>query len=84
MKRNGAEPEIESRVKRLIVEDLGITEEEVVGTARFEEDLGADSLDCVEMVIATEDEFKIEIPDEDAEGIKTVQNLIDYVTKRVG
>ena len=70
---------IEERVKKVIVEQLGVTEEEVVPTASFIEDLGADSLDTVELVMALEEEFDTEIPDEDAEKITTVQSAIDYI-----
>ena len=70
---------IEERVKKIIVEQLGVKEEEVVNTASFVDDLGADSLDTVELVMALEEEFDIEIPDEEAEKITTVQAAIDYV-----
>ena len=71
---------IEARVKKIIVEQLGVKEEQVVNTASFVDDLGADSLDTVELVMALEEEFECEIPDEDAEKITTVQQAIDYVT----
>ena len=70
---------IEERVKKIIVEQLGIKEEDVKPEASFVEDLGADSLDTVELVMALEEEFDIEIPDEEAEKITTVQSAIDYV-----
>ena len=70
---------IEERVKKIIVEQLGVKEEEVVKSASFVDDLGADSLDTVELVMALEEEFDIEIPDEEAEKITTVQAAIDYV-----
>ncbi|MCI5764166.1 MULTISPECIES: acyl carrier protein [Pasteurellaceae] len=70
---------IEERVKKIIVEQLGVKEEEVKSEASFIEDLGADSLDTVELVMALEEEFDIEIPDEEAEKITTVQSAIDYV-----
>ncbi len=70
---------IEERVKKIIVEQLGVKEEEVKPEASFIEDLGADSLDTVELVMALEEEFHIEIPDEEAEKITTVQSAIDYV-----
>ena len=70
---------IEERVKKIIVEQLGVKEEDVKPEASFVEDLGADSLDPVELVMALEEEFDIEIPDEEAEKITTVQSAIDYV-----
>ena len=70
---------IEERVKKIIVEQLGVKEEEVKPEASFVEDLGADSLDTVELVMSLEEEFDIEIPDEEAEKITTVQSAIDYV-----
>ena len=70
---------IEERVKKIIVEQLGVNEEDVKPEASFVEDLGADSLDTVELVMALEEEFDIEIPDEEAEKITTVQSAIDYV-----
>jgi acyl carrier protein len=74
---------IEQRVKDIIVEQLGVEEDEVSPEASFIDDLGADSLDTVELVMAFEEEFNIEIPDEDAEGISTVQDAIDYIKKNV-
>lgn len=70
---------IEDRVKKIIVEQLGVKEDEVKPEASFENDLGADSLDTVELVMALEEEFETEIPDEEAEKIRTVQAAIDYV-----
>ncbi|RMF83521.1 MAG: acyl carrier protein [Nitrospinota bacterium] len=70
---------IEERVKKIIVEQLGVDEDEVTPEASFIDDLGADSLDTVELVMAFEEEFDIEIPDEDAEKITTVQDAIDYI-----
>ena len=70
---------IEERVKKIIVEQLGVKEEDVKPEASFVEDLGADYLDTVELVMALEEEFDIEIPDEEAEKITTVQSAIDYV-----
>ncbi|RWU12223.1 acyl carrier protein [Pseudidiomarina gelatinasegens] len=70
---------IEERVKKIIVEQLGVKEEEVKLEASFENDLGADSLDIVELVMALEEEFETEIPDEEAEKIRTVEAAIDYV-----
>ncbi|MCX2956373.1 MAG: acyl carrier protein [Candidatus Regiella insecticola] len=71
---------IEERVKKIIVEQLGVKDEEVVNNASFVDDLGADSLDTVELVMALEEEFDTEIPDEQAENITTVQAAIDYIT----
>jgi len=70
---------IEERVKKIVVEQLGVNEDQVVNTASFVDDLGADSLDTVELVMALEEEFETEIPDEEAENITTVQQAIDYV-----
>ena len=70
---------IEERVKKIIVEQLGVKEEEVKPEASFENDLGADSLDTVELVMALEEEFETEIPDEEAEKITTVQLAVDYI-----
>ncbi len=71
--------DIVERVKRLIAENLGVALEEVRADAAFIDDLGADSLDIVELVMAIEKEFDVEIPDEDAEEISTVQDAIDYI-----
>ena len=70
---------VDDRVKEIIVEQLGVDEEDVTPTAKFIEDLGADSLDTVELVMAFEEEFGIEIPDEDAEKITRVKEAIDYI-----
>ena len=70
---------IEERVKKIVAEQLGVKEEEVVNTASFVVDLGADSLDTVELVMALEEEFETEIPDEEAEKITTVQAAIDFI-----
>jgi acyl carrier protein len=74
----------ETRVKKIIMNQLGVAEDEVKSEASFVEDLGADSLDTVEMVMAFEEEFSIEIPDEDAEKIRTVQDAIDYIERKAG
>ncbi|MGB6199448.1 MAG: acyl carrier protein [Candidatus Acidiferrales bacterium] len=71
----------EERVKQIIVEQLGVDEAEVTPTASFVDDLGADSLDTVELVMAFEEAFGMEIPDEDAEKIATVKDAIDYIEK---
>ena len=70
---------IEDRVKKIVAEQLGVKEEEVKVEASFVDDLGADSLDTVELVMALEEEFETEIPDEEAEKITTVQLAIDYI-----
>ena len=70
---------VESQVKEIIVENLGVDAEKVTDDASFVEDLGADSLDTVELVMAFEEEFDIEIPDEDAEKITRVKEAIDYI-----
>ncbi|MEM5529797.1 acyl carrier protein [Gammaproteobacteria bacterium AS21] len=70
---------IEDRVKKIVAEQLGVKVEEVTNAASFVDDLGADSLDTVELVMALEEEFETEIPDEEAEKITTVQLAIDYV-----
>jgi acyl carrier protein len=70
---------IEQRVKKIIAEQLGVNEAEIKNESSFVDDLGADSLDTVELVMALEEEFDTEIPDEDAEKINTVQQAIDYV-----
>lgn len=76
--------EIESRVKKIVVEQLGVKEEEVTNESSFVDDLGADSLDTVELVMALEEEFETEIPDEDAEKIITIQDAVNYIVTRIG
>jgi acyl carrier protein len=71
---------VEEQVKEIIVEQLGVSEDSVSEAANFVDDLGADSLDTVELVMKFEEDFDIEIPDEDAEKIRTVQDAIDYIT----
>jgi acyl carrier protein len=75
---------VEERVRKIIVEQLGVKEEQVTSDASFVDDLGADSLDTVELVMALEEEFECEIPDEDAEKITTVQQAVDYVNAHLG
>jgi acyl carrier protein len=75
---------VEDKVKEIISKQLGVSASEVTPEASFVEDLGADSLDTVELVMAFEEEFKIEIPDEDAEKIQKVQDAIDYIKKKTG
>ena len=70
---------VDERVKQIIVEQLGVDEAEVTPNASFVDDLGADSLDTVELVMAFEEAFEIEIPDEDAEKIRTVKDAVDYI-----
>ena len=70
---------VEERIKHIIVEQLGVSAEEVVSEASFVDDLGADSLDLVELIMVLEEEFGKEIPDEDAEKIKTVQDAMNYI-----
>lgn len=72
------------RVKKVTVEELSVKEEEVVESASFQEDLGADSLDVVELVMAFEDEFGIDIPDEEVGDIKTVGAAVSYISKKLG
>jgi len=80
-------PTVFERIKKIVVEQLGVEEGEVVPSASFVDDLGADSLDLVELIMSLEEEFgspdnKVEIPDEDAEKIVTVQDAIDYIHER--
>ena len=74
---------IEERVKKIVVEQLGVKEEDVTAESSFVDDLGADSLDTVELVMALEEEFDTEIPDEEAEKISTVQAAINYIKAHV-
>ena len=73
--------DVSSKVKKIVADHLGIDEAKVTEESSFIDDLGADSLDTVELVMAFEEEFEIEIPDEEAENIATVQNAVDYITK---
>ena len=74
---------IEQRVKKIVAEQLGVNEADIKNESNFVDDLGADSLDTVELVMAVEEEFECEIPDEDAEKITTVQQAIDYVNANI-
>ena len=74
---------IEERVKKIVCEQLGVKEEDVKASSSFVEDLGADSLDTVELVMAVEEEFETEIPDEEAEKITTVQLACDYINQHL-
>ncbi|AWM79815.1 acyl carrier protein [Gammaproteobacteria bacterium ESL0073] len=74
---------IEERVKKIVAEQLDVKEEEVTSNASFIEDLGADSLDNVELVMALEEEFELEIPDEQAEKIGTVQDAVNYISANI-
>lgn len=73
--------DIESRVRAIVVDHLGVEEEAVVHSASFIQDLGADSLDTVELVMAFEEEFEVEIKDEDAEGINTFEDAVNFIKK---
>ena len=74
---------IAERVKNLVVEQLGVDEDQVTPTASFTDDLGADSLDAVELVMALETEFHIEIPDEDAEGLTNSEETVKYIQEKI-
>lgn len=75
---------IEERVKDIIVEQLGVNADQVTSEAKFVEDLGADSLDTVELVMAFEEEFEIEVPDEEAEKLTSVGDVVSYITSQQG
>ena len=77
-----SEKSIEEKVKDIIVEQLGVNPEQVTPTASFIEDLGADSLDTVELVMAFEEEFGVEVPDEDADKLQTVGDVVKYIEER--
>jgi acyl carrier protein len=77
-----SEKTVEDKVKDIIVEQLGVNPEQVAPTASFIEDLGADSLDTVELVMAFEEEFGVEVPDEDAEKLQTVGDVVKYIEER--
>ncbi len=76
-----SEGSVEAKVTQIIMDELGVDESEVTANARFIDDLGADSLDTVELVMRFEEEFNIEIPDEDAEKITSVRDAVDYIEK---
>ena len=76
--------EVEAKVKKIIEEKLSVNADQITVDAKFAEDLKADSLDTVELVMALEDEFGLDIPDEEAEKIKTVQDAIDYINSKTG
>ncbi len=73
---------VEAKVKKIVVEQLGLSEDAVKTESAFVEDLGADSLDLTELIMAMEEEFDLEIDDEDAQAMKTVQDAIDYIEKK--
>ena len=77
-----SEKSIKDKVKDIIVEQLGVNPEQVTDTASFIEDLGADSLDTVELVMAFEEEFSVEVPDEEAEKLKTVGDVVQYIEEK--
>jgi len=79
-----AKANVAEKIKQIVTEQLGVDEGEVTPTASFVDDLGADSLDTVELVMAFEEAFEIEIPDEEAEKIRTVQDAVTYVEKKLG
>lgn len=76
--------DIEGKIRSIICEQLDVAEDDVVLTASFVDDLGADSLDQVELIMAMEEEFDVSIPDEDAEKIATVKDAVEYITKAMG
>ena len=76
--------DVADRVKKIVIEHLGVDEHKVVESANFIEDLGADSLDTVELVMAFEEEFNCEIPDDAAESISTIKNAIDFIVSQEG
>ena len=75
--------DVAERVKKIVIDHLGVDADKVVESASFIDDLGADSLDTVELVMALEDEFECEIPDEEAEKIRTVQQAVDYINSHL-
>jgi acyl carrier protein len=83
-RRGSMATETEEKVKEIVVEQLGVSADEVVLEASFIDDLGADSLDIVELVMAIEEEYGIEIPDDDAEKIQTIGDAVRYIDERTG
>jgi acyl carrier protein len=83
MRQEESMENIEQRVKKIVAEQLGVNEADIKNESAFVEDLGADSLDTVELVMALEDEFECEIPDEEAEKIRTVQQAVDYINSHL-
>ena len=79
-----ASPELEAQLKKIVAEQLGVDESKIVPSARFSEDLNADSLDLVEVIMAMEQEFDLEIKDEDAENIRTVSDAVQYIDEHSG
>jgi acyl carrier protein len=75
---------IEERVKDIIVDQLGVSADQVTAEAKFVEDLGADSLDTVELVMALEEEFDVEVPDDEAEKLQAVKDVVDFITSKKG
>lgn len=75
---------IEDRVKDIIVDQLGVSADQVTAEAKFVEDLGADSLDTVELVMALEEEFDVEVPDDEAEKLQAVKDVVSFITSKVG
>jgi acyl carrier protein len=75
---------IEERVKDIIVDQLGVSADQVTAEAKFVEDLGADSLDTVELVMALEEEFEVEVPDDEAEKLQAVKDVVSFITSKVG
>ncbi len=80
--KNGGNMSMDPKIKKIIEDQLGVEADKVTPNASFIDDLGADSLDIVELVMAMEEEFDMEIPDEDAEKLKTVQNVMDYIQSK--
>ena len=79
-----AAPELETRLKKIVAEQLGVDESKIIPSARFSDDLNADSLDLVDLIMSLEEEFNVKISDEDAEKIRTVQDAMDYLHEHGG